>query len=45
MYQFCAADFSTVIDSIPGTWSADYPKKYEPVSVGEYVLKRLANGY
>ncbi|KAG1815841.1 Clavaminate synthase-like protein [Suillus variegatus] len=42
---FCAADFSTVVDTIPGTWSADYPKKYEPVSVGEYVMKRLSDGY
>ncbi|KAG2122949.1 thymine dioxygenase [Suillus bovinus] len=33
-------DLSTVVDSIPGTWSADYPKKYEPVSVtyGNYML-------
>ncbi|KAG1906073.1 uncharacterized protein F5891DRAFT_942066 [Suillus fuscotomentosus] len=28
-----AQDFSTVVDSVPGTWTADYPKKYEPVSV------------
>ncbi|KAG2033044.1 thymine dioxygenase [Suillus americanus] len=42
---FCAADFSTVVDSIPGTWSADYPKKYEPVSVKEYVMKRFAADY
>ncbi|KAG2098966.1 thymine dioxygenase [Suillus discolor] len=42
---FCAADFSTVVDVIPGTWSADYPKKYEPNSVGQYVLKRLVDGY
>ncbi|KAG2142836.1 thymine dioxygenase [Suillus bovinus] len=42
---FCAADLSTVVDSIPGTWSADYPKKYEPVSVKEYVMKRFAADY
>ncbi|KAG1854772.1 thymine dioxygenase [Suillus tomentosus] len=42
---FCAADFSTVVDSIPGTWTADYPKKYEPVSVEEYVMKRFAADY
>lgn len=24
---------SMIIDAIPGTWSADQPKKYEPVSV------------
>ncbi|KAG1817133.1 thymine dioxygenase [Suillus subaureus] len=42
---FCAADFSTVVDPIPGTWSADYPKKYEPVSVKEYVMKRFAADY
>jgi hypothetical protein len=26
-------DMSMIIDSIPGTWSVDQPKKYEPVSV------------
>jgi hypothetical protein len=24
---------SMIIDAIPGTWSADQPKKHEPVSV------------
>ncbi|KAF8147880.1 Clavaminate synthase-like protein [Crassisporium funariophilum] len=42
---FCGADFSTVVDSIPGTWSADRPKLYEPTSAGEYIMKRLALNY
>jgi hypothetical protein len=27
-----------IIDAIPGTWSADQPKKYEPVSVSRLVM-------
>jgi len=32
---------SMIIDAIPGTWSADQPKKYEPVLVGSLKLKCL----
>jgi len=42
---FCAADLSTVVDCIPGTWSEENPKKYEPLSAGEYIMKRLATNY
>jgi len=42
---FCAPDMSRVIDAIPGTWSEDQPKKYEPVSVEEYAMKRFAANY
>lgn len=42
---FCCPDFSTVVDAIPGTWSADRPKRYEPISAAEYVMKRLAANY
>jgi hypothetical protein len=28
---------STIIDTIPGTWSADQPKKYEPVLVSWFI--------
>ncbi|KAF8319206.1 thymine dioxygenase [Amanita rubescens] len=42
---FCAPDMSSIIESIPGTWSADQPKKYEPVSVKEYVMKRFSGNY
>ncbi|KAJ7930948.1 thymine dioxygenase [Mycena leptocephala] len=38
-------DFSTVVDCIPGTWDETRPKKYEPISAQEYVLKRLAATY
>ncbi|KAF8651111.1 hypothetical protein AX16_004886 [Volvariella volvacea WC 439] len=38
-------DFSTVVDCIPGTWSENRPKLYEPISAGGYVLKRLAAIY
>ncbi|KAF7342471.1 Fe2OG dioxygenase domain-containing protein [Mycena venus] len=42
---FCCADFSTVVDCIPGTWDEEHPKKYEPISAQEYILKRLAATY
>jgi len=42
---FCAADLSTVVDCIPSTWSTDKPKKYPPISAGEYILKRLSLNY
>jgi len=42
---FCAPDMSLIIDAIPGTWSADQPKKYEPVSVKDYAMKRYAVNY
>ncbi|KAJ6523098.1 Clavaminate synthase-like protein [Mycena vulgaris] len=38
-------DFSTVVDCIPGTWSTDHPKKYEPISAQEYIMKRMAATY
>ncbi|KAJ7812651.1 thymine dioxygenase [Mycena olivaceomarginata] len=38
-------DFSTVVDCIPGTWSAERPKKYEPISAQEYIMKRMAATY
>lgn len=42
---FCAADLSTIVDCIPGTWSEDRPKLYPPISAGEYILKRLSLNY
>ncbi|EKM78967.1 hypothetical protein AGABI1DRAFT_114495 [Agaricus bisporus var. burnettii JB137-S8] len=42
---FCCPDFDTVVDCIPGTWSVENPKKYEPQSVGAYILARLAAAY
>ncbi|KAJ7319410.1 thymine dioxygenase [Mycena albidolilacea] len=42
---FCCADFTTVVDCIPGTWSAERPKKYEPISAQEYIMKRMLATY
>ncbi|KAF8993550.1 thymine dioxygenase [Cyathus striatus] len=42
---FCGADMDIVVDCVPGTWSESNPKKYEPISAKEYVLKRLAASY
>ncbi|KAK0461813.1 Clavaminate synthase-like protein [Desarmillaria tabescens] len=42
---FCSANFSAIIDSVPGTWSETVPKKYEPIDVIGYQMKRLAMSY
>jgi isopenicillin N synthase-like dioxygenase len=42
---FCCADMSKVVDCLPGTWSEERPKRYEPISVEQYILKRLAASY
>ncbi|KAJ7657045.1 thymine dioxygenase [Mycena rosella] len=42
---FCCADFSTVIDCIPGTWDTERPKTYQPISAQEYIMKRMAAIY
>jgi hypothetical protein len=34
-------DMLTIIDAIPGTWSADQPKKYEPVTVSRLEVEML----
>ncbi|KAF8188900.1 thymine dioxygenase [Mycena galopus ATCC 62051] len=38
-------DFDTTVDCIPGTWNAERPKKYEPISAHEYIMKRMAPTY
>ncbi|EKM57512.1 uncharacterized protein PHACADRAFT_138688 [Phanerochaete carnosa HHB-10118-sp] len=42
---FCAPNFDTVVDMIPTTYSAERPKKYEPISCGRYIMERLAANY
>ncbi|KAF7367059.1 Clavaminate synthase-like protein [Mycena sanguinolenta] len=42
---FCCADFGTIVDCIPGTWDDERPKKYEPISAQEYIMKRMLSTY
>ncbi|KAH6909357.1 thymine dioxygenase [Coprinopsis sp. MPI-PUGE-AT-0042] len=42
---FCCCDFSTVVDTIPGTWDENRPKKYEAISAMDYIMKRMAALY
>ncbi|KAL4243941.1 iron/ascorbate-dependent oxidoreductase family protein [Abortiporus biennis] len=42
---FCAADFDKVVDCVPGTFGPENPKKYKPISSGEYIKERLAFNY
>ncbi|KAJ7877982.1 hypothetical protein B0H14DRAFT_2712260 [Mycena olivaceomarginata] len=38
-------DRNTILECVPGTWDAENPKKYEPISASEYTRKRLAAAY
>ncbi|KAF8169530.1 Clavaminate synthase-like protein [Pholiota molesta] len=38
-------DLAAVVDCIPGTWSAARPKRYSPISAGEYMKARLVANY
>ena len=38
---FASPNPDVVVDALPGTWDEQQPKKYEPITVGEYVFKRL----
>ncbi|PCH40084.1 thymine dioxygenase [Wolfiporia cocos MD-104 SS10] len=38
-------DWSQVVDCLPGTYSDEKPKKYEPISAGQYIVHRLAATY
>lgn len=42
---FATADMDTVIDALPGCWSEERPKKYEPVTAWGYVQMRMAALY
>ncbi|KYK61550.1 hypothetical protein DCS_02692 [Drechmeria coniospora] len=42
---FVAADRERIIDCVPGCWGPDRPKKYEPISAGEYADMRLNATY
>ncbi|KLO13401.1 Clavaminate synthase-like protein [Schizopora paradoxa] len=42
---FCSTDFSKTVECLPGTYSTERPKKYEPISALEYIMKRLAVNY
>ncbi|KAI0720496.1 thymine dioxygenase [Cerioporus squamosus] len=43
--HFCSTDFDLTIDCLPGTYSDSNPKKYEPITAGEYIQQRLASLY
>jgi len=38
---FCAADRDTKVECLPGTFSEQKPKRYDPITAGEYVRMRL----
>lgn len=42
---FVSADKNRVIDALPGTFSEENPKKYEPITAGEYLDRRLNATY
>jgi isopenicillin N synthase-like dioxygenase len=42
---FATADMDAVIEALPGCWSDERPKKYEPVTAWGYVQMRMAALY
>jgi len=42
---FVSADKDKVIEALPGTFSEDTPKRYEPIKAGEYLSRRLNATY
>ncbi|TFK84103.1 thymine dioxygenase [Polyporus arcularius HHB13444] len=42
---FCSPELTAVVECLPGTYTADKPPKYPPISAGEYILRRLASNY
>lgn len=42
---FATANMEAVIEALPGCWSEDTPKKYEPVTAWGYVQMRMAALY
>ncbi|BEI86531.1 hypothetical protein CcaverHIS002_0608180 [Cutaneotrichosporon cavernicola] len=42
---FCSANANMTIDALPGTFGPERPKKYEPITAGEYVNMRLNATY
>ena len=42
---FATADPNTVIEALPGCWSAENPKKHEAVTAWGYVQMRMAASY
>ena len=38
---FAGANPDAVVEALPGTWDEQKPKKYEPITAGEYILKRM----
>ncbi|KAL9530676.1 2-oxoglutarate-Fe(II) type Oxidoreductase [Sphaerulina musiva] len=42
---FCHPNHDSIIDAIPGTFSAENPRKYSAVNCGEHLVKRLRATY
>ncbi|CCM03542.1 uncharacterized protein FIBRA_05676 [Fibroporia radiculosa] len=42
---FSSADYTKTVDCLPGTYSAENPKKYEAISAKQYIWQRLAATY
>ncbi|CAK9782715.1 unnamed protein product [Cutaneotrichosporon oleaginosum] len=42
---FCSANADMTIDALPGTFGPENPKKYAPITAGEYVNMRLNATY
>lgn len=41
LVYFCGPDIDKVVDTVPSCWGPDKPKKYAPVTSGEYLAMRM----
>ena len=42
---FSTPDHETMVDALPGCWSEEVPKKWEPINVGEYISRKRKTVY
>lgn len=42
---FVSANADTIVEALEGTYSEENPKKYEPITAGEHLIKRLRATY
>lgn len=42
---FCNPNFDRMIEAMPGTYASEAEKKYEGITSGDYMVRRLAATY
>jgi len=42
---FASPDLETIVEALPGCWSEEVPKRWKPVSAGDYLRKKREGMY